>query len=244
MVVGIVLTKSGAFFLAEASVYATVGAVMGYLTGQVMAMFAVSYGVLTGISLNYSSLSAIWSTLVVMATVFLSTIYPAKKAASMAVPDVTRKWVFPEPEGDDWFFDFPFTVGGADVLGMYTYLVRTFESCGKGSIGDFVTEDVQLTASGGGTSGQLQYTIMMRVWLTPFDLGISQTVRLEAVPTGEWAIYRIAVTIHRLSGDVASWQRLNRRFLNALRKRFLVWRMIPGELKVVYQGEGERLIIG
>ncbi|MBI4531582.1 MAG: ABC transporter permease, partial [Candidatus Latescibacteria bacterium] len=240
--VGLAPIHVGALFLAEASVYATIGAVMGYLIGQVIAMVAVSYGVLTGISLNYSSLSAVWSTLVVMITVFLSTTYPAKKAADMAVPDVTRTWVFPEPQGDDWFFDFPFTVGGADVLGMYTYLVRTFESYGEGSIGEFATEDVGLTASEETATGQIQYTIGMRVWLAPYDLGISQTVRLEAIPTGEHRIYRVAVTIHRLSGDVASWRRRNRRFLNVLRKRFLVWRTMPLELKGTYHEEGERVI--
>ena len=76
-----------ALFLAEASVFATIGAVMGYLVGQTLAISLASFGMLEGITLNYSSLSAISSTLIVMITVFLSTMYPAKKAADMTVPD-------------------------------------------------------------------------------------------------------------------------------------------------------------
>ena len=70
---------------------------MGYLIGQVLVLVLYNEGLLGGLELNYSSLSAISATLIVMATVFLSALYPAKKAADMAVPDVTRKWEFPDP---------------------------------------------------------------------------------------------------------------------------------------------------
>jgi hypothetical protein len=80
----------------------------------------------------------------------------------------------------------------------------------------------------------------MTTWLAPYDLGISQDVRLLAIPTGEYNIYRIEVTIFRLSGDVASWKRINRGFLNVLRKRFLVWRTVPPELKADYAAQGRQ----
>jgi hypothetical protein len=38
------------------------------------------------------------------------------------------------------------------------------------------------------------------------------------------------VTLHRLSGDDASWHRMNRAFLTELRKQFLQWRSLkPGK---------------
>ena len=177
-----------------------------------------------------------------MATVFLSTLYPAKKAADMAVPDVTRKWEFPDPEGDNWLFDFPFTVGGAEVLGMYTYLTRVFESYGEGSVGDFVADHVRFTSQD--VRGEPQYEIYLTTWLAPYDLGISQNVELRAIPAGEHNIYKIEVIIRRLSGDVASWKRINRGFLNVLRKRFLVWRTIPPDLKQQYAEEGRQILQG
>ncbi len=240
--VGLAPNHIAALFLAEAAVFATVGAVFGYLIGQVLVLGLYEQGVLGGLELNYSSLSAISATLIVMATVFLSTLYPAKKAADMAVPDVTRKWEFPEPEGDRWVFDFPFTVGGAEVLGMYTYLTRVFESYGEGSVGDFVADNVRFTSQD--LHGEPQYEIYLTTWLAPYDLGISQNVELKAIPTGEHNIYKIEVVINRLSGDVASWKRINRGFLNVLRKRFLVWRTIPPEIKHQYAGEGQQILQG
>lgn len=240
--VGLAPNHIAALFLAEAGVFATLGAVFGYLIGQVLVLVLYNYNLLGGLELNYSSLSAISATLIVMATVFLSTLYPAKKAGDMAVPDVTRKWEFPEPEGDRWVFDFPFTVGGAEVLGMYTYLTRVFESYGEGSVGDFVADHVKFWSED--RAGEPQYNIDLTAWLAPYDLGISQDVELKAIPTGEHNIYKIEVVITRLSGDVASWKRINRGFLNVLRKRFLVWRTIPGDVKYTYAQDGRRILSG
>ncbi|MEW6356839.1 MAG: FtsX-like permease family protein [Planctomycetota bacterium] len=235
--VGLAPNHIAALFLAESAVFATVGAVMGYLLGQIITLGLSEVGFLKGMNLNYSSLSAIWSTLVVMATVFLSAVYPAKKAADMAVPDVTRKWKFPEPEGDNWIFDFPFTVGGAEIVGMYAYLARVFESYGEGSTGGFVAEGVTLQRAP--ADSKADFRITMKTWLAPYDLGISQNVTLDAIPTGEHSIYRVEVTLHRQSGDVASWRRINRGFLNVLRKRFLVWRTVDQGEKENYREIGK-----
>ncbi|NOZ22881.1 MAG: M28 family peptidase [Planctomycetes bacterium] len=235
--VGLAPNHIAALFLAESAVFATIGAVMGYLLGQIVTLGLSHFGVLKGMNLNYSSLSAIWSTLVVMGTVFLSALYPAKKAADMAVPDVTRKWKFPEPKGDNWVFDFPFTVGGAEIVGMYAYLARVFESYGEGSTGGFVAEGVTLQQAPADSKGDFRIT--MKTWLAPYDLGISQNVTLDAIPTGEHNIYRVEVTLHRQSGDVASWRRINRGFLNVLRKRFLVWRTVDQGEKESYRDIGK-----
>ncbi len=239
--VGLAPSHIASLFLAESSVFATIGAVLGYLVGQSLTLVLSNFDIMAGLSLNYSSLSAIWSVVVVMATVFLSTAYPAKKAADMAVPDVGREWKFPEPDGDDWSFDFPFTIGSAEVLGMYTYLTKVFESYEEGSLGAFVTEDVKLT-SAKNDQGDLCYQISMMTWLAPYDLGISQKVSLSAAPAeDEHALYAVWVDIHRESGDVASWQRINRRFLSVLRKRFLVWRTLSQQLKDEYAATGRKL---
>ncbi len=74
----------------------------------------------------------------------------------------------------------------------------------------------------------------MMAWLAPYDLGISQEVRLRAVPMGEHNIYKIETLLVRRSGTVISWRRMNRSFLNLLRKRFLVWRTLPRSLQEEY----------
>ena len=238
--VGLAPTHIAALFLAEAAVFATIGAVAGYLIGQTVAGIVQQTGWLGAITLNYSSLSAIYSSVVVMATVFLSTLYPAKKASDMAVPDVTRRWEFPPPEGDYWRFDFPFTIAGMEVLATYAYLARFLQSYGETSIGAFYTEDVALTKCE--PDEEADYVISARCWLAPYDLGISQDVRLQAIPTGEHDIYRMLLVIHRISGDTLSWQRMNRGFLNVLRKQFLVWRTVPSGVKLTFADEGRRII--
>ena len=78
----------------------------------------------------------------------------------------------------------------------------------------------------------------MVVYLSPFDLGVSQEVDMRAVPTGEYGIYLIQLTIKRNTGEALTWTRLNRSFLNIIRKQFLIWRTIPIDVKKQYTDEG------
>ncbi len=240
--VGLAPGHISSLFIAESMVFAIVGAVLGYLVGQSTTLLLTRYDLLGGMFLNYSSLSAITSTLIVMATVILSTLYPARKAASMSVPDVTRRWTFPEPEGDRWQFDFPFTLARNDALGSGAYLHRVFSSYGEGSVGDFMTEGVVFRREKAGADPV--YALELMVWLAPYDLGVSQRVVLRMLPTEDIpGIYRIEMQLERVSGDVASWKRLNTGFLNVLRKRFLVWRTVPAVTREDYRTQGEQLAL-
>ncbi|MDE2846628.1 MAG: M28 family peptidase [Gemmatimonadota bacterium] len=241
--VGLAPAHIGALFMAEAAMYAVIGGMSGYLIGQTVALGITEYQLLAGLTLNYSSLSAVASTAMVMAVVMLSTIYPARQASQMAVPDVNRQWSFPEPEGDDWRFEFPFTISRKETLGLCAYLKRFFESYGESTLGSFMTDEVALTGTNGSVSDASTYEISMKTWLAPYDTGVSQRVSLHASPAQEeHDLYAVWVHIYRLSGDVDSWQRLNRRFLNVLRKQFLVWRTVDQEVKTVYADEGREMI--
>ena len=100
-----------------------------------------------------------------------------------------------------------------------------------------MTETVELRLDG--TAGEPDYRLELMVWLAPYDLGVSQHVSLRMVPTEDIAgIYRIAIHLQRISGDVASWRRLNTGFLDVLRKRFLVWRTLPPEVREEYLTAG------
>jgi len=70
------------------------------------------------------------------------------------------------------------------------------------------------------------YRLTGRVWLAPFDLGVSQTLMLDTAPTDLESVYDVQLTLTRTSGDVSNWKRVNRRFLNVLRKQFLIWRTL------------------
>jgi hypothetical protein len=78
------------------------------------------------------------------------------------------------------------------------------------------------------------YTISCKAWLAPFDLGVSQRVTLNTVPTQMEDVFEVKVIIDRESGDISNWKRVNRRFLNTLRKQFLIWRTLRVEEREKY----------
>ena len=238
--VGLAPVHISFLFIAEACVYAVLGAVSGYLVGQGVAKLLLWQGWLEGVTLNYSALSTVASSGLVMLVVVLSTLYPARKAAQMAVPDVARRWRLPDPDGDVWHFEFPFTVGGSDVFGLSVFLSEYFASHEGESMGTFYTD--------GATFGSFEspegeaYSIESTIWLAPYDLGVSQRVRFEAQPTGEHEFYALTVKIDRISGDAASWMRVNQGFVNALRKQFLIWRTVSTEDRETFKGKGMKLL--
>lgn len=214
----------GTLFMAEALVYAILGAVAGYVLGQgVSKLLAVSH-LLGGLELNFSSVSAVASTLVIVAVVLLSTLYPANKAAQVATPAIQRSWQVPEPEGDTWRIRLPFAVTGNQARGVNGFLAEWFQSYEGYSVGDFITEGIYRETYDS-PNGEA-YRIGCKAWLAPFDLGVSQLIRLETVPTDFEDVYDLNLTLTRVSGDVSNWKRVNRRFLNTLRKQFLIWRTL------------------
>ena len=223
-------------FLAEACVYAIVGAVLGYLMGQVIATTLVHFGWLAGLTLNYSSMSTVVATVIVMVVVLLSTLYPAIKASRMAVPDIERKWKLPEPDGDVWHFNLPFTVLAEEALGLNVFMRDYFDAHADESASDFYTDNVAFRT----VEEEDSYQIGMMVWLAPYDLGVSQSIQFITSPVGgeEEDLYKITLEVNRESGEIASWKRVNRRFLNLLRKQLLIWRTFSVDIRAEFHERG------
>jgi hypothetical protein len=171
-----------------------------------------------------------------VAVVLLSTIYPARKASEVATPAIERSWKVAEPVGDLWKIGLPFAVTGEQAKGVSGFISEWFEAYEEYSVGDFVTQDVSSEKNdyeyGPG------YAVKCRTWLAPFDLGVSQDVCLETIPTAMEDVYDLKLTIHRESGDISNWKRVNRRFLNTLRKQFLIWRTLRAEDRDKYLAAG------
>lgn len=234
--VGLAPVHIAFLFLAEACVYAIVGAVLGYLMGQAIATTLVHFGWLAGLTLNYSSMSTVVATIIVMVVVLLSTLYPAIKASRMAVPDIERKWKLPEPEGDVWHFNLPFTVLEEEALGLNVFMRDYFDAHADESASDFYTDQVAFSQ----LEAEDSYQIGMMVWLAPYDLGVSQSIQFVTSPVGgeEEDLYKITLDVHRESGEIASWKRVNRRFLNLLRKQLLIWRTFSVDIRAEFHERG------
>ena len=139
--IGLAPVHIGALFIAEAMVYAVLGSISGYLIAQIVAKIITATNLLPGITLNYSSSSAVLATLIVMLTVLLSTVYPAFMASRISSPEGSKNDLG-EPVGDLWRLQFPFTVSGAQSLGMAQFLADYFESHTDTSVGKFFTDKV------------------------------------------------------------------------------------------------------
>lgn len=215
----------GALFLVEASIYAVLGGLGGYIVAQLL---VAGLGVLANMGigaqpdLNYSSLTAVATILMVMATVLLSALYPALVASRSAKPGEDTDFTVPEPDGDELAIPFPFTVARRDVRGLLAFLAAYFEANNEASVGCFTAADTQMRA----TEDDEAYHVSAKTWLAPFDLGISQHFHLRAEPTDLNAIYRIHISLRLLSGQRNAWRRVVLPFLKELRKQFLVWRTL------------------
>lgn len=238
--IGLSPTHIGTLFMAEALVFAILGAVAGYIVGQGVAQgmaLATKSGLIanTGLSLNFSSVSAVLSTLIIVAVVLLSTLYPANKAAQVATPAIQRTWNVPDPKGDDWRIRLPFAVTGDQAKGVNGFLAEWFSSYEGYSVGDFITEGIYRETFDS-EHGEA-FRVGCKAWLAPFDLGVSQHITLETVPTDLEDVYDLRLILTRVSGDVSNWKRVNRRFLNTLRKQFLIWRTLSNADRARYMEE-------
>ena len=226
-------------FVAEAAVYASFGAVLGYLAGQLVATVVSSFDLVSGLTLNYSSLSVVYSIALVMGMVLLSSLYPASMAFRVAASAVQRKWILPPAVGDELSMTIPVTVRQADVAGLMAYLTEYFALHEEQTVGAaFYTRDARYERLD--TPGGAVHAVGLQVWLAPFDLNVSQRLELQAVP-GQEDVYEVEVQARRASGDRESWLRKNYAFFNDLRKQFLIWRAIGDEARQGYEGRAAGL---
>ncbi len=221
-------------FFAEASVYAVVGGMGGYLLGQVVTRilgYLATLGWVSVPSMNYSSTNAIVTVLIVMGTVLISTVYPAMKASRSANPGIQRSWRIPKPEGNLYDLIFPFTVSTYDIIGVVSFFKEHFDNYSDTSLGVFANMDC-------GIFRQKENDMLgfrASVALAPFDLGVTQNFAMLSKPSDIEGIDEVRVMIYRLSGAHGDWQRSNRVFINELRKQLLIWRTLPQDIMDRYR---------
>jgi len=180
--------------------------------------------------MNYSSTNAIVTILIVMATVLISSIYPATKASRSANPGIARTWRMPPPKGDTFDIAFPFTVSQYDITGIVSFLKEHFDNYTDTGLGVFMAQDPEIVRRGENSLG-----INAHLALAPFDLGVTQSFELFSVPSEIDGIDEVQISIKRQSGQPKDWQRLNKVLLNDIRRQFLIWRSLPQETMEVYR---------
>jgi len=227
--IGLAPNHISMLFFAESMVYGVLGAVIGYFLAQFSAKIIIATGILPNLFLNFSSVSAVLSAGLVMATVIASTIYPARKASQIAAPAQAEEVFETLPEGDRWKLPLPFSVSSAEAPPLTEFLGEWLLAYEGYTIGDFVTADTRIWSEGG------RYAVGSTTWLAPYDLGVSQDLVLKAEPGQAPGVYVLTLELTRTAGEAENWINVNGRFLANLRKQFLTWRTLSAEQRAKYE---------
>jgi len=239
--VGLSPRNVSSLFLAESSVYALIGAGVGYLLGQVASKVMQATGLLSGLSLNYTAGSTVLVTVVTMLIVILSAIYPARRAYRAAIPEAEADTG--SDDGDSTTETIrtylPFVAAPGNVLAMHAYMHEYLENIQGVAVGQVAAEDLQ--AGAGERDGRTEPLLRFRAWLAPFDLGISHQAELRIVYRADRDVYQYHLTARHFSGDRQNWRRLTPQFILAIRKQLLMWRILTPEQVQAYADRGEQL---
>lgn len=230
--------------LSESMVYSVLGIIFGTLTGLAFAwaipaadrFFDVQ--ILTALSFNFTSVIAMLLAMGTGMVVLVATLIPARKAAALAAPSGMAKWDLPDPNADGHIlFNLPFTLTRGNAVGMMAFFRRFLLNHGEATSTDFNCRDVRLARKIEG-AGALEITCNM--WLAPYDLDVSQHLRLNVHPTENPGVFGVAIDLERTGGTEESWSRTNYGFLNMVRQQFLLWRNLDdaSRAKVIQEGAG------
>jgi len=251
--VGLAPSHVAFLFIAEAMAFAVLSVVLGYLVAQSTAKLFADTALWSGITVNYSSLAGVAAMVLVILVVLISVIYPSRVAASIAIPDVNRSWRMPHAKQSVLDITLPFLVKQDELQSLEGYLLSYFAEHQDVSHGLFSTDDIAFDFdrdSAGGKAaeataerGSACFHMSSRVWLAPFDFGITQTVEILFCPAEEGSEFlEIRIRLTRKTGEVNAWGRINKTFVNDLRKQLLIWRSMDGFTLAHYEKELEKAV--
>lgn len=243
--VGLAPSHVSFLFIAEAMAFAVLSVVLGYLLAQGSASIFAGTDLWSGITVNYSSLAGVAAMILIFLVVLLSVIYPSRVAAQIAIPDVTRAWTLPDEVDNALEITLPILMKLSEARGIGGYMLSYFKSHQDISHGIFSTADTDVTfmgesiMNGNDTDDHPLDTCLRfrsKVWLAPFDFGIMQDVNVEFCPSvSDPGFLEIKVALVRRAGEANSWRRINKSFINRLRKQILVWRSLDQEARVYFR---------
>jgi ABC-type antimicrobial peptide transport system permease subunit len=220
-------------FLAEALTYAIVGALFGYVSGLLSIRVLLLLQLIPeAMTVNFSSLFVIISVGFSVILVILSSAWPAQKAGLMATPSLKRKWeITTKPVENDWIIPLPFTSTDEEIEGVLKYISEFLDIYTTRDAGFFFVRNKEIKESL--VDGNLCKELIAEVSLAPWDSGLTQKVLIRAIKEKE-KIWFFQIHLKYLEGDRKVWITRNPRFLDFLRKQFLMWRGLKSEEKEKY----------
>lgn len=240
--IGMAPTHVSFLFIAEAIAFAVISVVIGYLIAQTASGLLAGTPLWAGMTANYSSMAGVAAMILVIAVTLISVIYPSKVAANIAIPDVNRSWKMPDTDTNTIEATLPFLLKHDEQKDAGGFLLEYIEAHTDVSHGLFSSSELEVNFGQEplpeSTCDLLEgcpdhitcFRFNTRVWLAPFDFGVKQQVELKFRPAKVHPQFLEAVLIiERESGEIGAWKRLNKDFINDIRKQFLIWRSLDPE---------------
>lgn len=229
--------QAGGMYLVENLIYAFVGGFIGY-TGGILGIRLLQ---LTGtvppeFSLNFYGSMVAFSVLMAMIAVIMASAYPFLKASKLVTPSLERKWKAGHPSGDKWVMPLPFRLPAEEIGGLFMFLKEYFEAHSQEGVGHFILRKGPAILETE-ASGRKALVMESHVSLAPYEQGVNQKVTLTAFLAPEGG-YSFEMEIRRLTGSYSVWRRLNYRFMDGVRKQFLIWRSLPPSQRQKYRETG------
>lgn len=238
--IGLNPTHVFVFFVAEAIVFGLVGSVAGYLIGQGLSQAIVSFELLPGVNLNYSSMAVMVVIFASILTVVISTLYPAYVATQAAVPSGQRRWKLPTPKDDELTLRFPFSYSESHLPGVCAFLHQFMDLNSEASTGKFLAQNARFGHIVD-KEGRKVLVMVYEVTPTPFDLGVNQRMEVYGHYDPKVRAYVLTTNITRTKGSDSSWMVVNQPFLESLRARLLSWRSQSPANQEQFRLKGERM---
>jgi len=228
---GLTPSHIAGLFLAEALTYAIIGGVLGYTMGIVFLSSLSKLAVFPpGFIPNYSSGFVINTILFTMGSIIIASLYPLYKASKLVTPSLERKWrLRAVKERDQIIVALPFVANGEEVPVVLYYIAEFFESHKGERIEVFSTRELNFTAS----REPLKCDLNAVVSVEPYEAGVTQHVKIIVTDIGGNR-YTFHLIIKRLSGIISAWQASLYKFVNEVRKQFLLWRTLTPQDREQY----------
>jgi len=216
-------------FIAETAEYAILSVVIGYLGGIIAARILVRFGFLPlELFPQFTSISMLITMAIFITVVILGSIYPSILSGRLVSPSRRRKWEVPEPHGDIWEIDMPFTIDEEEMLGFLSYLSNYL----KNNPSEFF--EIESLSTQKETIEDREVTsLSLEMRLAPFATQTLQRVIIRPIPEPGKKM-RLRCLIYLISGVRDIWKRSNRNFIDVLRKQTLIWRSLEMNERLEY----------
>jgi len=215
-------------FLAEAAVYAVIGATLGYILAMSIMTLGTRLGAVA-VSANYSTGWVVTSIGLAMLLTVVSVLYPMRKASTLVTPSLERAWKIPtKPAGDEWGIPFPVVIpSDEEATGLCAYLSEFLEvHTGEAEVFSLTNLAHE--------EGEGLKRLVAGIRLEPYERGVAQRAQISLIRDPQTKAWNVEVHLRKMTGELELWTRANRAFLDGLRKQFLMWRALTPKERLRY----------